>query len=79
MILHIENCEHKEDDNNDHDHSHGHDHRDNPDSRHDHPHGHACTHGIIDPSFFTPERGIRAVKWSFAGLFPTAFIQIIIE
>jgi|GEM_PF-4005247 len=35
MILHTENCEHKEDDNNDHDHSHGHDHGDNPDHRHD--------------------------------------------
>ncbi|MFA5294270.1 MAG: hypothetical protein WC382_02015 [Methanoregulaceae archaeon] len=56
MIIHTENCEHKEDDN----------------------HDHAHTQDIIDPSIFTTERGIRSVKWSFAGQFLTAFIQIII-
>jgi divalent metal cation (Fe/Co/Zn/Cd) transporter len=35
-------------------------------------------HGIIDSSILTTERGIWAVKWSFAGLFLTAFIQVII-
>jgi len=40
--------------------------------------GHAHTHGITDPAILTTERGIRAVKWSFAGLFITAVFQIII-
>jgi cation diffusion facilitator family transporter len=39
-------------------------------------HGH--THGAIDPSIITTERGIWAIKWSFAGLFATAIFQIII-
>jgi len=78
MILLTKNCEHQEDDDHDHDHSHGHDHESNHDNRHDHHPRHAHTHGIIDPSIFTTERGIWAVKWSFAGLFLTAFIQIII-
>jgi cation diffusion facilitator family transporter len=45
---------------------------------HDHHFGHAHTHGIADPSVLTTERGIRAVKWSFVGLFITAVFQIII-
>src|SRR5204863_9582112 len=44
-----------------------HDHRD---------HGHA--HGTIDPSIATSERGIWAIKWSFAGLALTALLQIIV-
>ncbi len=51
-------------------HSHRHDH---------HSHGqekHAHTHGVIDPSITTSERGIWAIKWSFVGLFVTALIQI---
>jgi hypothetical protein len=31
---------------------------------HDHP-GHGHTHGAVDPSIATSERGIWAVKWSF--------------
>jgi cation diffusion facilitator family transporter len=69
MILPAEDHEHHEDDEHDHDHSHGHYHGN---------HGHAHTHGIVDPSILTTDRGIRAVKWSFAGLFVTAFIQVII-
>jgi cation diffusion facilitator family transporter len=65
MTLRTENHE-----NNDHDNDH-YDH-------HEHPHGHAHTHGIIDPSVLTTERGIWAVRWSFTGLFITAFIQVII-
>ncbi len=43
-------------------------------SHHDHGvHGHA--HGAVDPSIATSERGIWAVKWSFAGLLATALIQ----
>ncbi|MCK9630443.1 MAG: cation diffusion facilitator family transporter [Methanoregula sp.] len=63
MILPTENHEHHEDD--DHDH-------------HNHHHGHTHTHGIVDPSILTTEQGIRVVKWSFAGLFVTASIQVII-
>src|ERR687889_637669 len=37
---------------------------------HDHAAGH--THGIIDPSIATSERGLWAIKWSFAGLAATA-------
>ncbi len=37
-------------------------------------HGH--THGSVDPSISTNERGIWAVKWGFIGLFLTATIQL---
>jgi len=40
--------------------------------------GHTHTHGIVDPSIIATERGIRAVKWSFLGLFITAAIQIVV-
>src|SRR5215218_2956775 len=39
-------------------------------------HGH--THGAVDPSIATSERGIWAVKWSFIGLFATALVQIVV-
>src|SRR5918997_1662824 len=48
-----------------HDHKHGH-----------HDHGH--THGAVDPSIATSERGMRAVKWSFVGLFVTALLQVVV-
>jgi cation diffusion facilitator family transporter len=54
------------------DHNHGHDHDAEEKG------GHAHTHGIVDPSILTTERGIWAVKWSFVGLFITAIFQIII-
>jgi cation diffusion facilitator family transporter len=41
--------------------------------RHDHGH----THGAIDPSIATTERGIWAVKWSFVGLCLTALLQVV--
>jgi cation diffusion facilitator family transporter len=81
MILHAESHEHNEDDDHDHDHFHGHAHEDDRDDHHDHHdhnQGHAHMHGIVDPSILTTERGIWAVKWSFVGLFITAFIQVII-
>jgi cation diffusion facilitator family transporter len=43
-------------------------------NRHDHNH----THGAIDASLFTTERGIWAVKWSFFWLFVTALFQIVV-
>jgi len=39
-------------------------------------HGHS--HGAVDPSLVTSERGIWAVKWSFIGLFITALIQVVV-
>jgi len=77
MIRQPENHGPHEDDDHDHGHFHGHDHGD--DNDHHEPHqGHAHTHGIVDPSILSTERGIWAVKWSFAGLFLTAIFQIII-
>ncbi|MFJ7352756.1 cation diffusion facilitator family transporter [Phyllobacterium sp. NPDC097923] len=53
--------------NQDHSHGeHGHDHHG--------PHGH--THGVIDATIATTDRGIWAIKWSFIILAVTAVIQI---
>ena len=43
--------------------------------RHD---AHIHTHGAVDPSIITTQRGIWAIKWSFLGLFATALFQIVI-
>src|ERR671916_1273163 len=48
---------------------------------HDHQHGreeHSHTHGAVDPSVATSERGMWAVWWSFAGLFITALLQVVV-
>ena len=43
---------------------------------HDHgPGGRAHTHGVIDPSIATTERGIWAIKWSFVVLAITALLH----
>ena len=34
--------------------------------------GHGHTHGAVDPTIATSERGIWAVKWSFMALVATA-------
>ena len=52
-----------------HGHAHGHHHGDGP-------HGH--THGVIDPTIATTERGIWAIKWSFVILAITAALQFVI-
>jgi cation diffusion facilitator family transporter len=39
-------------------------------------HGHGHTHGVVDPSIVTSERGIWAIKWSFVGLLITALLQV---
>ena len=49
-----------------HDHHHGHDH------------GHDHTHGIVDPAIVTNDRGLWAVKWSFAALTVTAVLQLFV-
>jgi cation diffusion facilitator family transporter len=48
--------------------------------RHAHSHhgDHDHTHGAVDPSIATSERGIWAVKWSFAGLMVTALLQLVV-
>ena len=49
---------------------------------HDHPHGHSAghghTHGIVDPSITTNDRGLWAIKWSFASLAATAVLQLLV-
>jgi cation diffusion facilitator family transporter len=53
-------------------HSNGEEHRHDHHPEHE-DHGH--THGAVDPSIATSERGIWVVKWSFVGLFITALVQ----
>ena len=50
-------------------HHHGHGHHHGPGE-----HGH--THGVIDATIATTERGIWAIKWSFAILATTALLQV---
>lgn len=58
-----------------HHHHHGHDHGHDYHEHEEHDdHGH--THGVIDPSIITTERGIWAIKWSFLGLMVTALLQV---
>ena len=45
---------------------------------HDHGEGHSHTHGVIDPTIATTERGIWAIKWSFIVLAITAVLQIVV-
>lgn len=49
-----------------HHHNHGHDHKGK--------HGH--THGIVDPTLATTDKGIFAIKWSFIILAITAILQL---
>jgi len=55
---------------------HDHPHEDEHDHRRDTGRGHS--HGIVDPSITTTQRGIWALKWSFAGLMVTAALQVIV-
>ncbi len=49
-------------------------------SIHDHSHdAHGHVHGVVDPTIFTTERGIWAVKWSFWGLAVTAVFQVVVS
>ena len=57
-------------------HEHHSDHDDHSDGHAGHGHGH--THGVVDPTITTSERGIWAIKWSFMALFFTALIQIVV-
>ena len=42
------------------------------------PTEHTHTHGVIDPSLVSNERGIWAIKWSFIGLMMTAIFQAVV-
>src|SRR5437899_3050219 len=69
-------------------HGHDHPHKEDAHKHDDHEHGahghdhkgeaHGHVHGTIDPSITASDRGLRAVKWSFVGLFFTTLIQIVI-
>ena len=43
-----------------------------------HSPAHNHTHGAIDPSVFSTDRGIWAIQWSFYGLLATALFQVIV-
>src|SRR4249920_2784012 len=53
-------------------------HRDPHDHPHDNSAGHGHTHGIVDPSITTNDRGLWAIKWSFVGLATTAVLQLVV-
>lgn len=69
-----------------HPHDHDHDHDDTPPaespaltSAYKSPHAaHGHTHGVVDPSLFSTDRGIRALKWSLVGLLATAAFQVMV-
>ncbi len=51
------------------------------DNLHEHQHEHKSyghTHGVIDPSIATSQRGIWAIKWSFVALLVTALLQVVV-
>ena len=56
---------------------HRHGRHDQRGGAHGHSHG-SHSHGIVEPSIATSERGIWAVKWSFALLLATALVQAVI-
>jgi cation diffusion facilitator family transporter len=60
----------------DHHHHHGHDH--DHEHQHGRAHGRAHTHGVIDPTLATTDRGIFAIKWSFVILAITAALQMLV-
>jgi len=54
-----------------------HDHDDHSD--HSNPHDeHNHTHGVVDPSLFSTDRGIAALKLSLVGLLVTAGLQVVV-
>lgn len=55
--------------------AHGHDHGGHG---HDDGKGHGHTHGVVDPSITTSDRGIWAIKWSFVILALAASAQLVV-
>jgi cation diffusion facilitator family transporter len=45
---------------------------------HDHDHRQGHTHGVVDPTIATTDRGIWAIKWSFLILAATALLQLVV-
>ena len=45
---------------------------------HDHHHRQGHTHGVVDPTIATTDRGIWAIKWSFLILAATALLQLVV-
>jgi cation diffusion facilitator family transporter len=41
-------------------------------------HDHSHSHGVVDPSIASTERGLWVLKWSFIGLLTTAILQLIV-
>src|SRR5260370_7662624 len=56
---------------------HGYQHHDEHHGGHAH-HVHGHTHGVVDPSIASTDRGLWALKWSFVGLIVTAAIQVVV-
>ncbi len=56
---------------------HGDHHHDEHHGGHAH-HVHGHTHGVVDPSIASTDRGLWALKWSFVGLIVTAAIQAVV-
>ncbi len=44
----------------------------------EHDHGHGHTHGVMDAGIAANERGMWAIKWSFAILIVTGLLQIVV-
>src|SRR5262244_10557 len=55
-----------------------HHHHHSGDHAHGHAAGHGHSHGVVDPSIASTDRGLWALKWSFAGLLVTALIQLVV-
>jgi Co/Zn/Cd efflux system component len=60
-------------------------HMSHPHHPHAHTHAHhgdgtthRHTHGTVDPTMVTTQRGLWAIKWSFIGLGATACLQVVI-
>jgi len=56
---------------------HGDHHHDEHHGGHAH-HVHGHTHGVVDPSIASTDRGLWALKWSFVGLIVAAAIQVVV-
>lgn len=61
-----------------HDHSRGHYGGHRHGGAHGHGGSHGHTHGVVNPSIATSERGVWAVKWSFVILAITAALQFVV-
>src|SRR5436309_2523883 len=65
-----------------HDHGTQHGRHDHHHSGHGHgqdgPGGHGHTHGIVDPSIATSDRGLWALKWSFVVLMTATALQVLV-